>query len=83
MDVDLKDQLISTIMKTFAYSKQQADYLFIQLMNCVSNKDLVRRVIEFFGFYVSRGALKLCLLVFRYPSIDWATRTIKKSTWPF
>lgn len=41
MDLDIKEQLISTIMKTFAYSKIQADYLFIQLMNCVSNKELV------------------------------------------
>jgi transient receptor potential cation channel subfamily M protein 3 len=41
MDEDVKEQLISTIMKTFAYTKTQADYLFIQLMNCVNNKDLV------------------------------------------
>lgn len=41
MDTDVQEQLISTIMKTFAYTKQQADYLFIQLMNCVINKDLV------------------------------------------
>ncbi|CAF0758756.1 unnamed protein product [Brachionus calyciflorus] len=41
MDSDVQEQLISTIMKTFAYTKVQADYLFIQLMNCVTNKDLV------------------------------------------
>jgi len=44
MDTDVQEQLISTIMKTFAYTKTQADYLFIQLMNCVMNRDLV------FGF---------------------------------
>lgn len=43
MDTDVQEQLISTIMKTFAYTKAQADYLFIQLMNCVINKDLVNR----------------------------------------
>lgn len=45
MDLDLKEQLISTIMKTFAYSKNQAEYLFIQLMNCVTNKELVINLI--------------------------------------
>ena len=42
MEADVKEQLILTIMKTFAYSKDQAEYLFIQLMNCINNKDLVR-----------------------------------------
>lgn len=42
METDVKEQLISTIMKTFAYTRSQADYLFIQLINCVSNKDLVK-----------------------------------------
>ncbi len=41
MDLDVKDQLISTIMKTFSYTKYQADYLFLQLMNCIHNKELV------------------------------------------
>jgi hypothetical protein len=41
MDIDVQEQLITTIMKTFAYTKAQADYLFIQLMNCVINKDLI------------------------------------------
>ena len=41
METDVKEQLISTIMKTFAYTRSQADYLFIQLINCVNNKDLV------------------------------------------
>lgn len=41
MDPDVQEQLISTIMKTFVYTKAQADYLFIQLMNCVTNRDLV------------------------------------------
>ena len=43
MDTDVQEQLISTIMKTFAYTKTQADYLFIQLMNCVVNRDLVSK----------------------------------------
>ena len=42
MDTDVQEQLISTIMKTFVYNKAQADYLFIQLMNCVTNRDLVK-----------------------------------------
>jgi hypothetical protein len=41
MDIDVQEQLITTIMKTFAYTKAQANYLFIQLMNCVINKDLI------------------------------------------
>lgn len=41
MDADIQEQLISTIMKTFAYTKEQANYLFIQLMNCVKNKELI------------------------------------------
>jgi len=54
MDVDVQEQLISTIMKTFAYTKAQADYLFIQLMNCVINKDLIsiyRLGTAFFTFF--------------------------------
>ncbi len=38
---DIKEQLIMTIMRTFNYTKEQADYLFVQLMNCVNNKDLI------------------------------------------
>lgn len=41
MDQDVQEQLISTIMKTFAYTQSQADYLLIQLMNCINNKELV------------------------------------------
>lgn len=51
MDSDVQEQLISTIMKTFAYTKPQADYLFIQLMNCVNNKELVN-ILDFI-FYLS------------------------------
>ena len=47
MDPDVQDQLISTIMKTFAYKKSQAETLFIQLMNCVTNKDLVDKSRQF------------------------------------
>ena len=45
MDTEIQEQLIATIMKTFAYSKTQADYLLIQLMNCVINKDLVNYIL--------------------------------------
>lgn len=77
MDFDIKEQLISTIMKTFVYSKTQADYLFIQLMNCVSNKDLV-------GFFFNFKALdkqqfEIFLLFLRFQSIDLVTRKIKRS----
>lgn len=48
MDSDVQEQLISTIMKTFDYSKDQADYLFIQLMNCVANKELVNVLFIYF-----------------------------------
>jgi hypothetical protein len=41
MDVDVKEQLINTIMKTFFYSKEQAENLFSELLNCVKNKELV------------------------------------------
>ena len=41
MDPEVQDQLISTIMRTFAYKRVQAENLFVQLMNCVTNKDLV------------------------------------------
>ena len=41
MELELKDQLINTIIKTFAYKKEQAESIFNQLINCVSNRDLV------------------------------------------
>lgn len=41
MDVDVKEQLINTIMKTFFYCKEQAETLFSELLNCVKNKELV------------------------------------------
>ena len=52
METDVKEQLISTIMKTFAYTRSQADYLFIQLINCVSNKDLVK-----FGYFKEQNTV--------------------------
>lgn len=39
--MDVQEQLISTIMKTFEYSRSQAEYLFVQLINCVKKKDLI------------------------------------------
>jgi len=41
MEPDVQAQLISTIRKTFAYSTPQAEYLYIQLINCVKKKDLI------------------------------------------
>ncbi len=45
MDVDLKEQLINTIMKTFSYNKHQAENIFVELMNCVRNKEYVSSLI--------------------------------------
>lgn len=59
MDSDVQEQLISTIMKTFDYSKDQADYLFIQLMNCVANKELV--YVLFIYFFLT---LNFCFIFF-------------------
>jgi hypothetical protein len=53
MDFDLKEQLINTIMKTFAYNKEQAENIFVELMNCVSNKDYVNVIdLKMFFFTV-------------------------------
>ena len=64
MDPDVQDQLISTIMKTFAYKKSQAENLFIQLMNCVTNKDLVRTLASVFKPDGS-SCCQSCVLVFQ------------------
>lgn len=37
----LRDQLLVTIQKTFNYSRTQAQHLFIILMECMKNKELV------------------------------------------
>ena len=42
MPESLRDQLILTIEKTFQYSHEQAEKLFIELMVCVKKKELVR-----------------------------------------
>ena len=44
MPESLRDQLILTIEKTFQYSHEQAEKLFIELMLCVKKKELVRFV---------------------------------------
>ncbi|XP_074651257.1 transient receptor potential cation channel subfamily M member 3-like [Tubulanus polymorphus] len=41
MPESLRDQLILTIEKTFQYSKEQAEKLFIELMMCVKKKELI------------------------------------------
>jgi len=41
LDPNVQQQLISTISKTFDYSLTQAEYLFVQLINCVKKKDLI------------------------------------------
>ena len=42
MPESLRDQLILTVEKTFQYSHEQAEKLFIELMLCVKKKELVR-----------------------------------------
>ncbi|ESP05269.1 hypothetical protein LOTGIDRAFT_102152, partial [Lottia gigantea] len=41
MPESLRDQLILTIQKTFQYSLEQAEKLFIELMLCVKKKELI------------------------------------------
>lgn len=41
MQESLRDQLIATIEKTFQYSRQQAESVFIELMLCVKKRELV------------------------------------------
>jgi len=38
----LRDQLIMTIEKTFTYTREQAEKVFIELMLCVKKQELVR-----------------------------------------
>ena len=46
MPESLRDQLILTIQKTFQYSQEQAEKLFIELMLCVKKKELVSARLE-------------------------------------
>lgn len=41
MPDDIREQLIHTIMKTFSYTKKQANHLFTELLMCVKRRDLV------------------------------------------
>jgi hypothetical protein len=41
MPREIQEQLIHTIMKTFNYTKKQANDLFKELMMCVKKRDLV------------------------------------------
>ena len=41
MPEQLRDQLILTIEKTFQYSREQAEKVFIELMLCVKKRELV------------------------------------------
>ena len=41
MPENLRDQLIATIERTFNYSSQQAEKVFIELMLCVRKRELV------------------------------------------
>lgn len=45
MEPEIKEQLVNTIIKTFAYKKEQAEHLFLELMKCVENKELVHNEI--------------------------------------
>ena len=42
MPDQLRDQLILTIERTFQYSQEQAEKLYMELMLCVKKKELVR-----------------------------------------
>ena len=42
MPEQLRDQLILTIERTFQYSQEQAEKLFMELMLCVKKKELVK-----------------------------------------
>lgn len=42
MAPDIQEQLMQTIMKTFMYTRKQANSLFQELMMCVKKRDLVR-----------------------------------------
>ena len=41
MPDDIREQLIHTIMKTFSYTKKQANHLFTELLMCDKRRDLV------------------------------------------
>ena len=45
MPAEIQEQLIHTIMKTFSYTKRQANNLFKELMMCVKKRDLVKIII--------------------------------------
>jgi hypothetical protein len=57
MSPEIQEQLIQTIMKTFAYTRKQANNLFKELMMCVKNRDLV-------NFCFSRKTKIVFLFVF-------------------
>jgi hypothetical protein len=42
MPPDIQEQLIHMIMKTFSYTKTQANNLFKELLMCVKKRDLVK-----------------------------------------
>ncbi|CAF0737337.1 unnamed protein product [Didymodactylos carnosus] len=41
MPLEIQEQLIQTIIKTFGYTREQAQNLFLELMLCVKRKDLI------------------------------------------
>jgi hypothetical protein len=58
MPSEIQEQLIHTIIKTFNYTRKQANDLFKELMMCVKKRELVNIYTFFFsnkiiGFFVS------------------------------
>ena len=45
MAPEIQEQLIHTIMRTFSYTKKQANNLFRELLMCVKKRDLVKEII--------------------------------------
>jgi hypothetical protein len=60
----LRDQLILTIQKTFQYSQEQAEKLFLELMLCVKKRELVSGGVKNIVSIVKSSSLsdKLCPL---------------------
>jgi len=48
MPSEIQEQLIHTIIKTFNYTRKQANDLFKELMMCVKKRELVNTYIFFF-----------------------------------
>lgn len=75
MAESLRDQLILTIQRTFMYSLEQAEKLFIELMLCVKKRDLVSWISLFFKkkkLYLNKLWCKLVILEVLFNTSDLA-----------